>query len=345
MPALTAASLLLAIVAATLWTRRRSAMVATASAAAAMSLVDIVVGGTPGGALPYWVLAVMLVMLVVVARTVRVLPVRAAVAVGGLLVLTVALLPLRVARGLDPPAPVREILAVCASFAFLAGSAVLAGAYLRQLDRARIRLVEAARREQRLRLARDLHDWFAHEVTGIVLEAQAGQLDAGDDRTGATFARIEQAGQRALESVDRALALMRDEAGRAPGLDEVGEVVRRFAASSRMEVDFRLDCSGPVRPEIAEVAQHLVFESLTNIRRHAGSAGRVVVRIRRADQAVVVSVTDDGDGRRRSRMPGRRGGTGLATLAARVAEAGGVLRTGPARPHGWTVHATLPVRS
>jgi signal transduction histidine kinase len=329
-----------------------------AGAAAAMALLDVTLGGPSGTALPYAVLALLLVLLVVTARTVRALPMLAAVVVGGLLVLTAGALPLRVARGLDPPAPAREVVAVCASFVVLAGAGVLAGAYLRQLDRARVRVAGAARREQRLRLARDLHDWFAHEVTGIVLEAQAGQLDAGDERTGATFARIEEAGQRALESVDRALALMRD----TPGLDDVADVVRRFAAGTRMDVDFRLDGPGPVPPETAEVTRRLVTEALTNIRRHAAGAGHVVIRIDRGDRDVTVSVTDDGDGdgdghrdpprpaspstatgtASAAEQPRRRGGSGLVALEARVTAAGGTLRAGRAQPRGWTVHANLP---
>lgn len=354
MPALTAAALLVAVAAALAWSRRPAAAVAGGCAAAGMSLADTAFTGPADSGTGYWLLLELIVTLVVIAKVVRWLPVPAAVAVAALLVLAVGLSPLRVARWLRPPAPVWETVAVSASMATLAGLAVVAGAYLRALDRARARVVTATRREQRLTLARDLHDWFAHEVTGIVLEAQASQL-GGDPR--AAFARIEQAGQRALESMDRALALMRSpEPERVRGLTEIGDVVRRFAQSSRMSVELDAAPTGDLRPEIADTAHRIVAESLTNIRRHAGTVGHVVVRIRREADTLTVSVTDDGTGRRASARRGRptedgsggwspahRGGSGLAALADRVAALGGTLHAGPGETPGWSVRAAIPL--
>jgi signal transduction histidine kinase len=348
MPALTAAALLVAVAAAVAWSRRPAAVLAGGCAVAGMSLADTAFAGPADGGTGYWLLLELIVTLVVIAKVVRWLPVPAAVAVAALLVLAVGLSPLRVARWLRPPAPAWETVAVCASMATLAGLAVAAGAYLRALDRARARVVAATRREQRLTLARDLHDWFAHEVTGIVLEAQASQLDGGDPRP--AFARIEQAGQRALESMDRALALMRSpRPERVPGLTEIGAVVHRFARSSRMSVELDAAPTGALRPEIADTAHRIVAESLTNIRRHAGTVGHVLVRIRRDADTLTVSVTNEGAGRRASwrrggpRADGYRGGTGLAALADRVAALGGTLQAGPHETRGWCVHAVLPV--
>jgi signal transduction histidine kinase len=182
--------------------------------------------------------------------------------------------------------------------------------------------------DDRLRPARDLHDWFAYEVTVIVLEAQAGQVDrvtggAGRHSPGSRRPR------QAPESVDRAVALMPD----TQGLDDVAEVVRRFTAGTRMDVDFRLDGPGPVSPKNAEVTRRLVTEALTNIRRHAAGAGYAVIRINRGDRDVTVSVSNDGDGHRDPYWPPSKPAS--PRLAARC---------GPrrAQPRGWSVRADLP---
>ncbi|WP_305785737.1 alpha/beta fold hydrolase [Symbioplanes lichenis] len=228
------------------------------------------------------------------------------------------------------------------------------GVYLRSLDAARLRAAAEGRREQRLRTARDLHDFFAHEVTGIVLEAQAARLDA-DDGTAATLTRIEEAGQRALAAVDRAMELTRS--SEPAGLDDLADVVGRFASGAPMTV--RLDAApvGVLDPAVAGTARRVVMEALTNVRRHAATAGTVLIRVRREATALIVSVSDDGDapaaGGLVTAAPGGgasaaarpAGGTGLAALSRDVAALGGSLQAGPGDPAGWTVRAALPVPS
>jgi signal transduction histidine kinase len=337
-PALTVLSLLVAVAAAAVWSRRPAVVAASGCAAAVMSLTGTAFAGPGGAATAYWMLAEVIITLVVVAKAVRWLPLPMAITVAAVLIAAVGLAPLRVARWLQPPAPAVETVAVCACSAVLAALAVVAGTYLRALDHARTRVVAATRREQRLTLARDLHDWFAHEVTGIVLEAQAGRLDA-DPRTAETFGRIERAGQRALDSVDQALTLMRS-SEHATGFAEIEEIVRRFAEGGRMSVELDTEPTGDLRPETTDTAYRVVSEALTNIRRHGGTASHVVVRIRREADTLTVAVTDDGAGRRpRAR---RRGGTGLTALAERIAALGGTLHAGPTDTPGWTVRAAIP---
>jgi signal transduction histidine kinase len=344
MTPLTALSLVVALAAAAIWSGRPAVVATAAGSAVVASLVDTVGSGPPDARMPYWLLLELLATLLVTARTIRRLPTREVAILGGALVAVVGVAPLRIARWLDPPAPTAETVTVCGCFALLTGLAVLTGSYLRALDTARARLVQAARREQRMRLARDLHDWFAHEVTGIVLEAQAAALDT-DGRTAETFARIERSGQRALGSVDHALALLRATEPGPAGLEEVTAMVRRFAESSPaiVELDVAPDAepTGGLAVETVDTVSHLVLESLTNIRRHAGDVDRVEVRVERTARELLVSVTDDGDGRPRHRRG--RGGTGLRTLAEGVTALGGTLKAGPAEPTGWKVLATLPV--
>lgn len=348
---LAAVSLLVAVVAAATWSRRPAVVATAASAAAAVSLVDTAAFRGTGSVAA--VLLEVAALMVVLARVVRRLPTRPAAGLGGLVAAAITLTPLRVAQGLEPPAPARETVLVCAFFAALAALAVALGGYLRSLDRARERSLAAARREQRVQLAGDLHDWFAHEVTGIVLEAQAGQLDA-EPRTAEVLGRIEQAGQRALDSVDRALALLRDGPASPRTLDDVRDTVRRFGT-----VDLELPAA--LGPGTADTVHRVVLESLTNIRRHAGPVRRVAVRVAREEDLVTVTITDDGAGRRTRKRPG---GSGLAALTERVTALGGTLTAGPpgppgppspagsdgsARPAGsagpgWTVHVRLPER-
>ena len=170
---------------------------------------------------------------------------RAAVPVAVLVVAAIATAPLRVGLWLTPPAPALELVVVCTCFTLLAVIATGAGIYLRRLDQERERSIAAARRAQRVQLARDLHDWLAHEMTGIVLAAQAGQLTATDPKEAARmFNEIETAGTRGLDAMDRALSLLRDAVDDPDGAAErplthadVAEVVHRFDAGIPARVD------------------------------------------------------------------------------------------------------------
>ncbi|MBP0451352.1 two-component sensor histidine kinase [Kitasatospora sp. RG8] len=232
---------------------------------------------------------------------------------------------------------------------------VLAGLYLRGLDETRRRSVAAARRVQRLELAHDLHDFVAHDVSGMVAQAQAGIVLAASDpaRAAALFERIEKAGLQALASLDRTVHLLRSEEpdgperGPQPGLAELTELTDRFAESGGATV--RLDTPAEqvgVPREVAATAYRIVVEALTNVRRHAPAARAVDVKVRREGRRLEVMVQDDGGGPQTSgpRLGEvRRGGSGLAGLAARVEALGGTLSSGREKTGGWRVTATMPL--
>ena len=324
-----------------LWPRH---LVHGASVAFGLSIVVSAAYRGPGdNAGAGWLLVETVGQLCVLVQVVRRPPVRSAVAMAVFGVVAVGGSPLRIGLWLTPPPPPGEVAAVCAVWTLVAASAVGVGAYLRSLDQERNRSVAAARREQRLRLARDLHDWLAHEMTGIVLAAQAGQLDGTDPAR--TLSQIEEAGTRGLAAMDRALRLLRSAAD-GPAVDhtvtlaEVGAVVERFAASSHARIACEIADLGSPRPEIVATVHRVVVESLTNVRRHAPTASTVLVRVTRAGERVAVEVTDDGTARPPKRR--REGGTGLAGLAEWVAALDGSLAAGPAHPSGWTVRAVVP---
>jgi signal transduction histidine kinase len=223
---------------------------------------------------------------------------------------------------------------------------------LRALESRRVRAVQQARRQQRLEVAADLHDFVAHEVTGIVLESQAAQLEKlAPKEYQELLVRIEQAGQRALDSMDQTVATLRSaeqERGEPPstrqhGLEDLPELVDRFSATSAAEVRLSLaaDTLDALSRETQDTAYRVVLEALTNVRRHAARAGRVeVVACRTEDGAVEITVLDDG-GSGSTAITRQAGGTGLAGLGARVSALGGTL---DARPldGGWRVTCRLP---
>ncbi|MEU6233233.1 histidine kinase [Kitasatospora sp. NPDC047058] len=233
--------------------------------------------------------------------------------------------------------------------------AVLAGLYLRGLDETRRRSVAAARRAQRLELAHDLHDFVAHDVSGMVAQAQAGMVLAASDpiRAAALFERIEKAGLQALASLDRTVHLLRGEEadgaerGPQPGLAELGALTDRFAESGGATVRLDVPPDQPGIPrEVAATAYRIVVEALTNVRRHAPAARVVDVRVRREGRRLEVTVQNDGGGPQPSgpRLgEARRGGSGLAGLAARVEALGGSLASGRTGADSWRVTATMPL--
>lgn len=241
----------------------------------------------------------------------------------------------------------------------LAGAVV--GGYPRLMERRRREAVAQARLTQQLGIARDLHDYVAHDISGIVAQAQAARYVAATDPhpSGAALERIERAGLNALSSMDRMIEMLRsadasEERGEPaeplPGADQLASLVARFTAAGRIEA--RLDAAPEAVRALSRDCGATVYrtaaEALTNVRRHAPSATYVdmVLSIRPAPdgtRAVTLSVTNDAAPAHplSQSRPRRGGGHGLSGLRERIAEAGGTLSAGP-HDDGWRLVAVLP---
>ncbi|RIQ15839.1 sensor histidine kinase, partial [Jiangella rhizosphaerae] len=330
-----------------------------AAGAGAVSLAATVAhlaGPWPGS--PPWGMVELAVLSVLVGACARWAPVRAAVPAAVVAGLGGATSLLRATDG-GTPDELSALEAVYAvSFWALAPIAAAgAGLLLRHQHDRRVRAVAAARRAQRLELARDLHDYVAHDVSEMIAQAQAaGTVVPAGTPAGDALRRIEAAGLRAMASMDRTVRILHsdDDAGGGaagaavgsgtvrpqPGLADLPAVVERFAASgpARVVLDADDDLAASVPREVGGTAHRVVVEALTNVRRHASGAAVVEVRVRRCDDGLEVSVADDGaaqgagPGPGRSGGPdragglGRTGGLGLSGLAERVGALGGTLR-------------------
>jgi signal transduction histidine kinase len=275
------------------------------------------------------------VLAVLVFATVRWAPARLALVAGALLTLAAGGVVL---RSNAPFTPLEVVYAVGFWALPPLGAAVVAG-YLRHQRTARTRDVDLARREQRLELAGDLHDYVAHDVSEMIAQAQAAALVAdGDVRT--ALERIEVAGQRAMTSMDRMVHMLHAD-GPAPGLSELPELTERFAEASGVRVSLDLDpaLAARIPRELTSTVHRVVVEALTNIRRHAPDTRQVAVAVTPVGESVRVSVVNDVS---RPAADAGRGGLGLPGLAGRVGALSGTLRAGPLGD-GWEVVATLPM--
>lgn len=224
------------------------------------------------------------------------------------------------------------------------------GLWLRYLDAARHGALEAVRRDERLSMARELHDVVAHHVTAMVVQAQAARLVAPKQpkAVGPALAGIEAAGSEALAAMHRLVGLLRDPddaPSTAPGPEQLSELVARFA-NHGPAVTLRLPADGSEGawpPEIAATIYRVVQESLTNVVRHAPDAHVVTVAVSSDARAVSVEVADDAPAT--TARPRRSGGYGLAGMRERVEVLGGTLQAGPHTGAGWCVQATLPLAS
>ena len=217
------------------------------------------------------------------------------------------------------------------------GVAVRLAITSRQRQEGQVRLRE---REQ---LARELHDTVAHHVSGIVIQAQAGQAVAAADpaRAAEVLGVIETAATRALAEMRAIVGILRDgaEAERAP-VPGVG-ALRALVADPDARPPVTLTLEGELEhldPAIDAAVFRLVQESLTNARRHAHHATHVDVRVQRDERRVRVSVVDDG----RTNARAGDGGFGLTGMAERAALLGGTFAAGPRPEGGWAVTAELP---
>lgn len=293
--------------------------------------------GIGGGTMPGF--TEMGALMVLVAGTIRHAPTRVAVAgVVAALVDTalIGLVRMPLSTG------VTNVIVLWFPLVLAAG----AGAYVRFVDETAARAAQTARREERLVLARELHDTIAHHVTGMVVQAQAGQL-VGEDRPELAvraLAAIEESGAATMSAMRRFVGALRsgEEAPVTPaaGLADVRALAEEVsAAGPRVVLAVR---ERDVPAELGPTVFRLVQEALTNVRRHAVGAEAVTVDIGAAHGGLVVAVRDDGA----PVPPGPSGGGfGLAGLAERIQALGGWLAAGPAAGGGWRVAAWLPVGS
>jgi signal transduction histidine kinase len=292
--------------------------------------------GQPGGAAG-------LALLVLIGAAVRRLPARPAVliAAAGLVV------------GVTSYAhhPARTSFVMATRIAGLGwGVAVAVGLGLRLAAAHRAARMVAVRRDERLELARELHDAAAHHLTAIVIQAQAARIAARKPEQVAALdgalAGIEGAGTTALASLSRVIGLLRDPgdaAGLSHGPEELGDLVDRFAGRGST-VELRLP-DGPADPawppEVTGTVSRVVAEALTNITRHAATATEITVTLAHDQRAITVEVTDNAPPAGSPRfLPAS--GYGLTGMRERVEALGGTLRAGPGPGRGWSVLATLP---
>ncbi|MEU8121976.1 sensor histidine kinase [Spirillospora sp. NPDC049024] len=227
-------------------------------------------------------------------------------------------------------------------------AAVGAGLPLRLLDARARRVVEDVRRDERLELARELHDVVAHHITGMVVQAQGAQVVArrNPERVGEYLGEMEAAGTEALAAMRRVVGLLRDAddaAPASPGTERLGALVERFR---RQGPEVRLSMpDGPADaqwpPEVTTTVYRVAREALTNVLRHAPGARSVTVTVQQGPDGVCVEVADDAPA-----VPARhphRGGYGLIGMRERVESLGGSLCAGPRPGGGWSVRAELPV--
>jgi signal transduction histidine kinase len=216
----------------------------------------------------------------------------------------------------------------------------------------RERTLHEALSEQRLRIARELHDIVAHAMSVVAVQAGVGShlIATRPDEAAKSLSAIEATARAALSETRSLLSVMRDDeydlASRSPvpGLDNLHALVQRVADAGQ-PVTLRVEGQPRALPQSLELSVYrVVQEALTNVVKHAAPPVTATVVIRYDDDGgVVAEVTDDGRGTGNRRGGG--GGHGLAGMRERVSLLGGELSAGPRAGGGYRVVARLPAEA
>ncbi|MFF2652599.1 sensor histidine kinase [Streptomyces sp. NPDC058045] len=251
----------------------------------------------------------------------------------------------------DHAAPWAEELGVAAWVLAVLAVSELALNRRQQWARERAERAQAARRradEERLRIARELHDVLAHSISVINVQAGVGLalLDSDREQARTALTTIKAASKEALGEVRQVLDNLRTpgDAPRAPapGLDRLPELVEQArGAGLTVEVDSAREPGAPsaVPPGLDLAAFRIVQEALTNVVRHSGSR-RARVRVRYGPGEVRLRVDDDGPA---TGQEAGGSGNGLAGMRERAAALGGTIEAGPRADGGFRVSAALPL--
>lgn len=231
-----------------------------------------------------------------------------------------------------------------AAFAVMS-SAIALGVAFRYRARARMRELDQVKLLEREQLARDLHDTVAHHVSAMAIRAQAGIATSASRPNAATEALhvIEAEAARALAEMRTMVRVLRQDqqADLAPGRGVAD--LERLASQGPSVPAVDVKISGDLDdlpPLVGAALYRLAQESVTNARRHARHATRIVVRVAADDTSVRLRVSDDGDSSllRQTVSPGY----GLIGMIERADLLGGTCVAGPDPDRGWTVTAVLP---
>jgi signal transduction histidine kinase len=210
-------------------------------------------------------------------------------------------------------------------------------------ETARLRAVE-----ERLRIARELHDSLTHSIS--VVQVQAGVAvhlarKRGEEVPPALLA-IQEAGADAARELRETLGVLRsDEESEGSDLSHLDRLVARTRTAGLPVTVIVTGSERPLPPEVNQAAYRIVQEALTNVSRHAGHAC-ASVHLHYSPQALSIQVDDDGKG-----VPAGNGtrpsgsGLGLLGMRERVTALGGKLQAGPRDSGGYQVHAELPVQA
>jgi signal transduction histidine kinase len=244
----------------------------------------------------------------------------------------------------EPERSYRPLLVLAVGLALAVAVAV--GLYLRWLDHERARGEDVVRQDERLTIARELHDVVAHYVTAMVVQAQAAQLvwDERPNDARRAVKDIESAGSEALLSMRRIVTTLRDDDSDhlvpVATLDDLEKLAGRSDAWG-LPVRLHLEDMPDRLPAVVGASVHrIIQEAITNAQRHA--AGATLINVRIASTVDVLSVDIDDDGRSAAPRDGRRG-YGVVGMTERVEALGGHLRAGPVADGGWSVHVELPM--
>jgi signal transduction histidine kinase len=221
-------------------------------------------------------------------------------------------------------------------------------AYVREVERraeeAERTSDEAALRravEERLRIARELHDSLTHSISVIKVQAGVAAHLArknGEEPSEALLAIQEASTDAARELRSTLDVLRRDDDANGSGLERLPVLLER-TRSSGLPTSYTVHGEArPLPPDVDQAAYRVVQEALTNVTRHAGDA-TAAVRITYGDRTLTVRVDDDGAGSGQPPVPGY----GLVGMRERVTALGGRMRAEPGESGGFSVLAELPL--
>ncbi|NRQ38999.1 sensor histidine kinase [Nonomuraea sp. NN258] len=262
-------------------------------------------------------------------------------AVAALALVTVVLLTIAGA----PPAWTQDVGGLFMGFATLA-LAWTVGRAVRERRRYAERMTEQAVAEERLRIARELHDVVAHSVGVIAVKAGVANhvIHTRPEEAGDALRVIETASRNALVEMRHLLGVLRTgdapELTPTPGLSGLDALAVR-ARQSGVEVELTVSVTGELPDGVELSVYRIVQEALTNVVKHAAPA-RCRASVTGDGRVVRVEVLDDGPGRRT--LPGGGTGHGLIGMRERVMMYGGDFAAGPRPGGGFAVSATLPYR-